>query len=166
MSLSAPAILFAFKAVSWARTGLNQPEFSTDEGESYAVLYFLAAVDRLDCRNSHLADSETAELCGGLVFDHHRNSWADEYVEEKICACTRQDRHEILWVTVSKLVRNREGGKAMLSWAITFLIIGLIAGVLGLTGIAGAATQIAWILFVVFLVLFVVSLVMGRRSRV
>jgi uncharacterized membrane protein YtjA (UPF0391 family) len=54
----------------------------------------------------------------------------------------------------------------MLSWAITFLIIGLIAGVLGLTGIAGAATQIAWILFVVFLGLFVVSLVMGRRSGV
>ena len=51
----------------------------------------------------------------------------------------------------------------MLSWSITFLIIGLIAGVLGLSGIAGAATQIAWILFVVFLVLFVVSLIMGRR---
>ena len=45
----------------------------------------------------------------------------------------------------------------MLSWAITFLIIGLIAGVLGLTGIAGAATQIAWILFVVFLGLFVAA---------
>ena len=50
----------------------------------------------------------------------------------------------------------------MLSWSMTFLVIGLIAGVLGFTGIAGAATQIAWILFVVFLVLFVVSLVMGR----
>ena len=52
----------------------------------------------------------------------------------------------------------------MLSWSITFLVIGLIAGLLGLSGIAGAATQIAWILFVVFLVLFLVSLVMGRRS--
>jgi uncharacterized membrane protein YtjA (UPF0391 family) len=51
----------------------------------------------------------------------------------------------------------------MLNWSITFLIIGLIAGVLGLSGIAGVATQIAWILFVVFLVLFVVSLIMGRR---
>ena len=39
----------------------------------------------------------------------------------------------------------------MLSWSITFLVIGLIAGLLGLSGIAGAATQIAWILFVVFL---------------
>src|SRR4029453_7511104 len=42
----------------------------------------------------------------------------------------------------------------MLRWSISFLIVGLIAGLLGLSGIAGAATQIAWILFVVFLVLF------------
>jgi uncharacterized membrane protein YtjA (UPF0391 family) len=49
----------------------------------------------------------------------------------------------------------------MLSWSMTFLVIGLIAGILGFSGIA-AATQIAWILFVVFLVLFVVSLIMGR----
>jgi uncharacterized membrane protein YtjA (UPF0391 family) len=62
--------------------------------------------------------------------------------------------------------KNGQEDRAMLSWAITFLIIGLIAGILGLTGIAGAATQIAWILFVVFLILFVVSLVMGRRSGV
>ena len=54
----------------------------------------------------------------------------------------------------------------MLSWSITFLVIGLIAGVLGFSGIAGTATHIAWILFVVFLVLFVVSLVMGRRPPV
>ena len=32
----------------------------------------------------------------------------------------------------------------MLNWAITFLVIALIAGVLGLSGVAGAATQIAW----------------------
>jgi len=54
----------------------------------------------------------------------------------------------------------------MLSWAVTFLVIALIAGVLGLSGIAGAATQIAWVLFVVFLILFVVGMVMGRRPPV
>ena len=54
----------------------------------------------------------------------------------------------------------------MLSWSITFLIIGLIAGVLGLSGIAGAATQIAWILFVVFLILFVITLIRGRRPPI
>ena len=42
----------------------------------------------------------------------------------------------------------------MLSWAVTFLVVALIAGILGLSGIAGAATQIAWILFVVFMILF------------
>jgi len=62
------------------------------------------------------------------------------------------------------VIRLQKGGKSMLSWSITFLIIGLIAGLLGLSGLAGAATQIAWILFVVFLVLFLISLVTGRRS--
>lgn len=48
----------------------------------------------------------------------------------------------------------------MLGWALTFLVVALIAGVLGFTSIAGAAMGIAKILFFVFLVLFVVSLVM------
>ncbi|HDZ57746.1 MAG TPA: DUF1328 domain-containing protein [Pseudomonas xinjiangensis] len=51
----------------------------------------------------------------------------------------------------------------MLSWAITFLVIAIIAAVLGFGGIVGAATGIAKILFVVFLMLFVVSFVVGRR---
>ena len=50
----------------------------------------------------------------------------------------------------------------MLRWSITFLVMGLIAGVLSFTGVADAASQIAWILFVVFLTLFLVSLPMGR----
>ena len=51
----------------------------------------------------------------------------------------------------------------MLSWAITFLIIALIAALLGFTSIAGTAIGFAKIIFFVFLVLFVVSLIMGRR---
>ena len=31
----------------------------------------------------------------------------------------------------------------MLNWAITFLVIGLVAGVLGISGVAGTATYIA-----------------------
>ena len=50
----------------------------------------------------------------------------------------------------------------MLSWALTFLVIALIAGVLGFGVIAGTAAEIAKILFLVFLVLFVVSLIFGR----
>lgn len=48
----------------------------------------------------------------------------------------------------------------MLGWALTFLVIALIAGLLGFTSIAGAAVGVAKILFVVFLVLFLVSAVM------
>ena len=54
----------------------------------------------------------------------------------------------------------------MLSWSITFLIIGLIAAVLGFTGVAGIATEIAWALFFIFIVLFLVSLFMGRGRAV
>ena len=53
----------------------------------------------------------------------------------------------------------------MLSWAIPFLIIAIIAAVLGFGGIAGTATGIAKLLFVAFLVLFIVSFIMGRRPR-
>ena len=48
----------------------------------------------------------------------------------------------------------------MLGWALTFLVVALIAAVLGFTSVAGAAMGIAKILFFVFLVLFAVSLVM------
>lgn len=54
----------------------------------------------------------------------------------------------------------------MMSWAVTFLIIALIAAVLGFTGVAGAAVNIAWILFVVGLVLAIVFYVAGRRPPV
>ena len=51
----------------------------------------------------------------------------------------------------------------MLSWALTFLIIGIIAGALGRSGIAGTATNIAWILFVIGLILAVIFFITGRR---
>lgn len=54
----------------------------------------------------------------------------------------------------------------MLSWALTFLVIALIAGVLGFGVIAGTAASIAKILFFVFLVMFVIGLLMGRRGPV
>jgi uncharacterized membrane protein YtjA (UPF0391 family) len=53
-------------------------------------------------------------------------------------------------------------GKNMINWAITFLIIAIIAALLGFSGIAGAATNIAWILFVVGLVVAAFLFVKGR----
>ena len=55
-------------------------------------------------------------------------------------------------------------GNMMLSWAMTFLTLALIAAVLGFTGLAGTASHIAWILFVVFLFGSAVSLITGRRG--
>ena len=59
-------------------------------------------------------------------------------------------------------LRSEEEEK-MLYYALVFLIIALVAGVLGFTGVYVAAAGIAKILFFVFLVLFLVSLLMGRR---
>jgi uncharacterized membrane protein YtjA (UPF0391 family) len=53
------------------------------------------------------------------------------------------------------------GAVTMLSWALTFLVLAIIAAVFGFGGIAAGATQIAQILFFIFLVMFVVSLVTG-----
>lgn len=48
----------------------------------------------------------------------------------------------------------------MLRWALTFLVVALLAAAFGFGGIAGAAIDIAKILAVIFVVLFVISLVM------
>lgn len=48
----------------------------------------------------------------------------------------------------------------MLGWALTFLVVALIAAALGFGGIAGASAGIAQILFYIFLVLLLISLVM------
>jgi uncharacterized membrane protein YtjA (UPF0391 family) len=54
----------------------------------------------------------------------------------------------------------------MLSWAVTFLVIALIAAVLGFGGIAGVAIEAAKIVFFVAIALFVVSALVGlMRGR-
>src|SRR2546421_12081984 len=55
--------------------------------------------------------------------------------------------------------------KTMLYWALVFLVIALVAGLLGFGGIASAASGIAQVLFFVFVVVFVVALFMGLMSR-
>jgi len=51
----------------------------------------------------------------------------------------------------------------MLYYALAFLVVGLIAGVLGLAGLAAVAGHIAWVLFVVGITLLVVHVVSRRR---
>jgi len=57
----------------------------------------------------------------------------------------------------------------MMSWAITFLVIALVAALFGFGGIAGTAIEAAKIIFFVALILFLVSAVVGLargRNRV
>jgi uncharacterized membrane protein YtjA (UPF0391 family) len=49
----------------------------------------------------------------------------------------------------------------MFGWALTFLIVALIAAVLGFGGIANFAVDIAKIVFFIAIVLFVVSAIIG-----
>ncbi len=47
----------------------------------------------------------------------------------------------------------------MLAWALVFLVLAIVAGLLGFGGIASASLGIAQILCFVFLVVFAISLV-------
>ena len=53
----------------------------------------------------------------------------------------------------------------MLRWALIFLIVAIIAGVLGFGNIAGAATDIARVLFFVFILIFLVTLVLRLAQK-
>ena len=54
----------------------------------------------------------------------------------------------------------------MISLAVTFLVIALIAAVLGFSGIAGTAVNIAWILAIVGIIFALIFGVLGRRPPV
>jgi uncharacterized membrane protein YtjA (UPF0391 family) len=51
----------------------------------------------------------------------------------------------------------------MLYYALMFLVVGLIAGMLGLFGVAAMASQIAWVLFLIGVVMLIVHLITGGR---
>ena len=53
----------------------------------------------------------------------------------------------------------------LLHWAIIFLIVALVAGVLGFGGLAGTAMDGARLLFWVAIVLLVISLLFGFMRR-
>jgi uncharacterized membrane protein YtjA (UPF0391 family) len=58
-----------------------------------------------------------------------------------------------------------KGGENMLGWAVTFLIIALVAAVFGFGGIAAASAGIAKFLFFLFLVMCVIFFIFGWRGR-
>ena len=53
----------------------------------------------------------------------------------------------------------------MLSWAILFFILALVAAFFGFSGIAASASGIAKVLLLLFVVGFVISLILHGRGR-
>jgi uncharacterized membrane protein YtjA (UPF0391 family) len=51
----------------------------------------------------------------------------------------------------------------VLNYAIAFLLIALLAGILGFGVVAGTGASIAKVLFVIFLVLFIASLFRAKK---
>lgn len=49
----------------------------------------------------------------------------------------------------------------MIGWALTFLVVALVAALFGFGGIAGSAIEIAKLIFFVAIVLFAISAVVG-----
>jgi uncharacterized membrane protein YtjA (UPF0391 family) len=52
----------------------------------------------------------------------------------------------------------------MLNYALVFLVVGLIAGVLNFAGVSAVAVQISWVLFLIGVVLLAIHVVTGRRT--
>jgi uncharacterized membrane protein YtjA (UPF0391 family) len=53
----------------------------------------------------------------------------------------------------------------LLNWAITFLIVAVVAAFLGFGGVAGTSMEWAKILFWLALIVFAVSLILGLLRR-
>jgi uncharacterized membrane protein YtjA (UPF0391 family) len=53
----------------------------------------------------------------------------------------------------------------MLRWAVIFLVIAIVAGILGFAGLMVAAAGIAKLLFYLFLILFLITLISGLVNR-
>jgi uncharacterized membrane protein YtjA (UPF0391 family) len=66
----------------------------------------------------------------------------------------------LIWRTRPSAAQQRKEW-IMLGWALTFLVVALIAAVLGFGGIAGLSIEIAKIIFFVAVVLFLISAVIG-----
>ncbi len=53
----------------------------------------------------------------------------------------------------------------MLSWAIAFLVLGIVAGAFGFSGIAGTATWLAQVLFFLLMIAFIIALFWTRLDQ-
>jgi uncharacterized membrane protein YtjA (UPF0391 family) len=54
----------------------------------------------------------------------------------------------------------------MLSYALLFSVVGMIAAVLHLAGVAAMVVQISWVLYLIGIALVAIHVVRGRTARV
>ena len=72
-----------------------------------------------------------------------------------------QPWRDVIAASSALLAGQQQCEVPMLGWAVTFLVVALIAAVLGFGGIAGTAVEIAKLIFFVAIVLFAISAVIG-----
>jgi uncharacterized membrane protein YtjA (UPF0391 family) len=83
----------------------------------------------------------------------------DELVVGTSVAFIEMQRDHLLRVDHTSMFIASNGSRIMLSWALTFFVLAIIAAIFGFGGIASGAASIAKILFVLFIVLFIVSMI-------
>jgi uncharacterized membrane protein YtjA (UPF0391 family) len=77
----------------------------------------------------------------------------------RICAWNFCDGRTLPWQAAVMLRLKRR--TVMLGWAVTFLIVALVAALLGFGAISGVAIEAAKIVFFVAIVLFAISVIAG-----
>jgi uncharacterized membrane protein YtjA (UPF0391 family) len=60
---------------------------------------------------------------------------------------------------------NKKGVGGWLIWAIIFLLVAVVAGLLGFTSLAGASMTLARWLAVIFVILFIISVIAHTIKR-
>jgi uncharacterized membrane protein YtjA (UPF0391 family) len=87
------------------------------------------------------------------------------FYRQPIGCCDENTPFAILALNLPCKFRRAKNGGVMLYYALVFLVLAVLAGVLGFGLVAFAAAEIARICFFVFLVLFVMSLVSHLTRR-
>jgi uncharacterized membrane protein YtjA (UPF0391 family) len=126
----------------------------------------------LDCpaRPEHRSNSWTISTNLKLVRASPNHAFVRRYCFSSVRFWRNGVMEPFVYARVIVPDRSISGVLVMFGWALSFLIIALIAAVLGFGGIAGLSIEIAKIIFFVAIVLFaisaVVALVRGRSPTI
>jgi uncharacterized membrane protein YtjA (UPF0391 family) len=135
-------------------TGSGSTAFSVKDSRSIARTLLQGS-----CPPRLVAESLRRRGRAAPQFLHAAGGFTKHALRHGVC------RFGMLFALTPAASPHNPRSQAMLSWALAFFIIAIIAAVFGFTGIAAGAAEIAKILFVVFVVLFLVSLVAGLLRR-